>query len=197
MCTHKLNPSPTTAQFPTTFSWVLWNAPIITSKCHALFLSTFTEDLDHPSGLHFSCSFDLARRPGGLFPSIANFRTFSLPWKRLWSYKSFHSLPVFVPAIYACVANITAVSISEVHFQFLGHLAPANVPSPSLLLLIIHSDFSIPTATILIPWLPSSWSCSAPNSSYPCPWSLQTLLVKLPHFYYSVKAVTVLALSLF
>lgn len=54
------------------------------------------------------------------------------------------------------VLHITAVPISEVHFQFLGHLAPANVPSPSLLLLIIHSDFSIPTATILIPWLPSS-----------------------------------------
>ena len=54
-----------------------------------------------------------------------------------------------------------------------------NVPSPSLLLLIIHSEFSILTAIIFIPCLPSVLSCSAPCSSYLCPWSFQTLLVAI------------------
>lgn len=104
------------------------------TPCH--FLSVHPEDLDHPTG-HF-CSPEDEGGTGHFFPTSAILEHLLSPPKDS-NYKSFHSLPLCVPVIYFCIANITPISIPEAHFQFLGDFRPCpDVPSPRPLLLVIQ-----------------------------------------------------------
>lgn len=109
--THKLNPSPTMTCLSKPLSWVIRNAPGILSKHCTLVPSALTGDPDHPSGFRVSFSLDLGVGQV-MYSLLLSIPEHSLaPQKRLWSYKSFHSLSV--PATYASVANTTATWISK------------------------------------------------------------------------------------
>lgn len=110
-----------------------------------------------------------------LLLSISEHSVFLL--KRVWSYKSFHSLP----ALSQSLMNVLQILQLDQYLRHILNSLEILVPLWCSFLKaasVNNSMMSVPPLTIIpVPWLPSSWaamqqSCSAPYLGYLCSWPL-------------------------